>query len=236
MAITDPTDIAGLTIWLEADGAMTLVTGRLSQWTDGSAAANHFLQTVAGSRPLYVADDGDGMPAVDFEGSRYLTATFTKMTQPLTIFVVGRIALSTWNYLFDSNSGERVAIGRHAGSNAMTFIAGNDIGVAGVDAGWHTFTAVHNWSTSFDQRIDGVSISTSDTGGNGLDSCNLGANFGESEQLDGAIRAFIVYDALLTSGQITDVEAYLDAQWFGGGPPAAAPVQHRRRRAHLLGR
>jgi hypothetical protein len=51
-----PTDITGLTVWLDAQDESTidLVTGDVQEWRDKSGNANHATAATAGVRPTYV--------------------------------------------------------------------------------------------------------------------------------------------------------------------------------------
>jgi hypothetical protein len=65
-----PTSVSGLRGWYRARAVdVTLVSGKVSQWSDRSGLGNHLLQSVDGSRPVWVPDDGDGREAVMFNSS-----------------------------------------------------------------------------------------------------------------------------------------------------------------------
>lgn len=61
--LRDPSDIDGLTVWLEADRGVVLdASGNVSEWRDQSGRGNHAVQGTAGARPTYATVAG--RPAV----------------------------------------------------------------------------------------------------------------------------------------------------------------------------
>ncbi|HSH93557.1 MAG TPA: Ig-like domain-containing protein, partial [Roseimicrobium sp.] len=58
-----------LALWLKADSIVGLATGTgISQWPDSGGKSNHFVQSSSGQRPLWIADGGNGIPVVRFDG------------------------------------------------------------------------------------------------------------------------------------------------------------------------
>ena len=76
----DPSDIDGLTVWLEADRGVVLdASGNVSEWRDQSGRGNHASQGTAGARPTYATVAG--RPAVQTTATpRYLTIPQTTDT------------------------------------------------------------------------------------------------------------------------------------------------------------
>ena len=80
-ALWTPTSFTGtLAAWWRADAAnvtTVLVDGkdRVSAWTDNTAYSNDLSQAVSGSRPEYISNAVNSLPAIDFDGSDdFLTA------------------------------------------------------------------------------------------------------------------------------------------------------------------
>ena len=63
-----PSDLPGLRSWFMASEGVTLVSGDVSVWADQSGHGNDAAQTMAGNRPLFVADAFNGHPALRFDG------------------------------------------------------------------------------------------------------------------------------------------------------------------------
>ena len=108
-----PTDIYGLTIWLDAND-LTKITkdgsNNVSQWTDKSYYV--FLFTPTGSnKPVYSATGFNGKPAITFNNKNglQLTSSTNSYTLPatnVTFFFVGHQSATTnANYILDQNTG-----------------------------------------------------------------------------------------------------------------------------------
>lgn len=98
-ALTDfePTDIAGLKLWLRADLGVTLNGATVSDWADQSGNGYHLTQAAAPSQPTFVASDAgaNNQAAIDFDGINDVLARAAGFA-PLdgatayTIFIVSR--------------------------------------------------------------------------------------------------------------------------------------------------
>jgi hypothetical protein len=65
----NPTTLVGLRCWLTAARGVELVSGKVSAWRDQSSNGKDALQATAAFRPTFVADAGDGRPALSFDGT-----------------------------------------------------------------------------------------------------------------------------------------------------------------------
>ena len=107
--ITDPTDIAGLDLWLDASDADTLYTlasggttppaddATTGRWEDKSGNANHAQQPTAGDRPLRRVAEVNGLDVLDFTAGPFMygTANLTpRQTDAKSIFVVCKMDVS----------------------------------------------------------------------------------------------------------------------------------------------
>ncbi len=82
-----PSDVAGLALWLKADGITPLPDGTvISDWPD---ASGNGITTVVFSNPRYFHTAFNGMPAVRFDGSSYILASEFMNFSSFTIFYVG---------------------------------------------------------------------------------------------------------------------------------------------------
>jgi len=115
---TDPTDIAGLTLWLDAnegvynDAGSTLATDgqTVQEWHDQSGNGNHVTQTTTGQKPEYRATGLNSSPSVDFVRANedLLQVDGVAITAPFTYFVVASvdIELSGTNNLMLISTGD----------------------------------------------------------------------------------------------------------------------------------
>ena len=71
MAITDPTDISNLVLWLDAGQGITKDgSDRISAWADQGTNSNDFSQGTGGNQPLFVASVLNSLPVVRFDKVR----------------------------------------------------------------------------------------------------------------------------------------------------------------------
>ena len=80
---------------------------------------------------------------------------------------------------------------------------------------WHYATLLYNGASS-DMRFDGSSVTTGDVGSNDFQAIILswsgtGSNRGWNEE----IMQFLIYDKLLTSGEISKIETWAEEQMNG---------------------
>ena len=99
-----PTDIAGITLWLHADGITGLTdTAAISVWTDNSGQSNSAIQATAANRPLYRDTAGpNNMPWVEFQSANmhfFDLSEFMSFTDP-TVFVVGHQTTGAAQFFF----------------------------------------------------------------------------------------------------------------------------------------
>jgi hypothetical protein len=81
----DPSDIDGLTVWLQADRGVVLdSSGNVSEWRDRSGRGNHAVQATAGARPP-AATDASGRRAVRTNNGKYLEIPSSADLDPAAI-------------------------------------------------------------------------------------------------------------------------------------------------------
>ena len=224
--ITDPTDIAGLQVWLNGGGTYwqdsARTTGASSDgdpvgaWDDASGNANHVLQATSGNRPTLQTAEINGVAAVQFGGSHWLKVAFAGVVgQPTTIALVGKTAASTTNEgkLFDGDAARQL-LDESAG--AWRLYAGNVVTGGTADDDWHTFVARFNGASS-SLRVDGAGVIAADAGVINLDGLTVGADPAGNTGLTGFVAELVVYDSALAGANLTDLEAYFAAKYFGGG-------------------
>lgn len=220
-----PADVSGLLLWLEtgssvqtgvAPGYTTAAVGDpVSRWRDLSAQDNHALQGTTTSQPQYTAN------GVLFDGSDdWMQAIFT-LTQPCTVFLVGRYvsatsfgtmldggtgAEGTMRLLLDGTATDKVLVKSVTTDNANPVLTNVLLR--------HVYQVQFNGASSF-ARVDGittaVSVGTGVPGG-----ILLGARNTLTPSQNGNIllQAVLIYQGALPSTHYTSVETYL-AQQYG---------------------
>lgn len=84
----DPSDIAGMQLWLKADSLALSDNDPVSTWVDSSGSGNDATQAGA-LRPTYKTNQINGLPAVRFNGtSQYLNSNAAADHLPLSIFAI----------------------------------------------------------------------------------------------------------------------------------------------------
>lgn len=240
-----PTDIDGLTLWL--DGAdrstLTLSGSNVTQWTDKSSLENTYTQSTAGNRPTYEVDPVLGVSGLKFtrgNGTHLTPVDTTKLsfnTSTWTTFYVIRLSdpaeagvqtiwrgqtAGGWNRYY-GNWSFWILTSDVQASQAISNIVG--IYTSVVSAG--TQQVLHN----------GVQLgSGSRTTSTMSDWITIGGH-GSGEGMTGYLFEFLIYSTPLTDAQREQVENYLAAKWglrgrMGGtahpfryGPTSLLPTQ-----------
>ena len=70
-----PTDIAGLSVWLDAQdyASFALSGGSISQWNDKSGKNNHAIQGTGANQPTYAATGINSRACVGFASNQFLS-------------------------------------------------------------------------------------------------------------------------------------------------------------------
>lgn len=215
-----PTDISGLALWLDASDAASLTldgSNNVSQWSDKSGNARNVTQSNFFRRPSYTAASQiNGVNVVKFDGTDdLLTAYFTSIPQPATVFVVARFgSLTGFRVLYDSLSTN--PHGMYTSGTVLVLEAGSSLNING---GTVTVNAsllasgVYN-STSSILRLNRTQIASGNAGAFALtNGISFGANRNGSAPFQGDIAEFAYYSRVLTAGEITQVEDYLKNKW-----------------------
>lgn len=228
MPITDPTDIAGLDLWLDFDdtGTLTLSGSDINQVDDKSGNANHFTPILGGVGPDYTASVLNGRGAAVWNATNTgLRNTGYQIPNPSTVFMMfmwtGMNAglccmLDTpatdqgINY-HPVNSGSIICYATSSPFSSNTFQIDEDTP--------YYITVVFNGSSSLARWNGNAGFSGVDLGtGAFTASTNLGrrasAEHGFGNEPGSWCGEVIIYDSALGSTDYQDVETYLDDKWF----------------------
>ena len=239
-AFVNPTNLAGLQLWLDASDASTLydattggslvaVDGAIARWEDKSGNARHVTQATSGNRPTRKASVLNGRDAILFDGSDDGLAVPNTFGQwgsgNWSMFMAVRTGTSvTSKYLFSSVSdppsglfiwsvGDDIRV-RTAGGSTQTLSpalsAATSTGV---------ITSVIRNGTTFTGRI-GASSNTATTSSNGLSFDGATVEIGIYNEpgfrglpWNGHVCEVIAYDSALSDTNRTIVESYLKSKW-----------------------
>ena len=231
MSITDPTDIADLQVWLDAEDETTITFGtgiEVLEWADKSGNGYVFDDAFnSGIGPDRVAGGLNGKHVIHYDNSggdeRLVSqdAALLATTQPYTFFVVcqwDNTPTSGFATVWESDGGPYMGR-RNDGSYPLYTDAGgspsyptNTFAVS--NATPYIITIQYNdaGNDSLGRRdgveqFSGISLGGADIGTLVYAGSGLG-------QEDGFIAEFIIYDRALTATEILDVERYLRHKWF----------------------
>lgn len=219
-----PTDVPGLHGWWDAQ-ALTGLTDAASvaSWPATFGAAGALGQTTTTKQPTYDIDGINGRPALYFNAANVqsmLTANFTAVTGPVTVFVVARhngATVPTTRVVFDGvgasarrrqillSTSPKWSVTNNAATVSSSFNnlpAEADVVSAVIADDQHTirFGAIETVGTSAAATDNPLAW-------------RVGANNADTSPWDGWIGEVLVYAARLTSAQIASVERYLAAKW-----------------------
>lgn len=226
-----PTDLAGLLVWLKADGTLwqddartTPVTADsqvVGSWDDAGPAGNHLLQTTAGAKPLYRTNVRAGQPGVHFDGTDdYLRKSFT-FTQPATIFLVGGFTANKTT--FDGYGTTNLCSIMALTNNVLRLYSGTAVSspnwsVSSQSTGsgpLYCVSAVVNGASSALYR-NGTLMASGNVGASNPGGITLGGPgaLAAGSFLSGDIGEVIAYNTALGATDRQNVEAYLMQRWF----------------------
>ncbi len=235
------TPTSGLKLWLRADAGVTAnAGGRVSQWIDQSGNGMTALNTNASAQPLLVAEGLNQKPVLRFDGvddQLSGTSTYNASAGDYTILTIHRrSAVSSWSapFSFSVNptaNGAPLMTWKESGSEFGV----NNAGVTNVGVYVNTgTTGLNRFSLASATRSGGTSGNggtlnlkmdaglTSALTATGTQTWTSGTtsgyylarhNGGGPTQLKGDIAEVIVYDRVLTTGELTQMEGYLKTKY-----------------------
>lgn len=231
-----PSGITGLQVRYDADAITGLSNGDpVSAWADTSGNGRDMTVFNALNSPTYIASGMNGLPVLRFTNDP-LGATFAGNTfstsAGLTMFAVFQTTTnsSTQTLISLDQSGGGVnqafmyANRWQTGDLFASFDAGsgdNDE-TQNLEAGYndglaHVFTAIGTSPSTVTLRADGGAEVLSHSDGVGsvtIDGLSVGSlNAAASAFYTGDIAELLVYNRVLTGGEITQVEGYLIEKW-----------------------
>ena len=226
--VTDPTDIAGCQLWLDAeqgvysDAGTTLANNNdtVQQWNDQSGNGYNVTQTSEALRPTLKTSGINSKDSVEFDVSDFMDGASPVVSPPNTIFAVFHITSSdTFGaVVYDSDANSRhnffwnVAAGAYRAScqNAETTTQTT------LSADYISSVIQNGASSSIHMNGADVGDGSVDLGTNDLDGITLGtvrAGLSADFYMRGQIAEVIVYDTALSTADRQAVETYLANKW-----------------------
>jgi hypothetical protein len=221
----NPRNISGLAAWYDASAtsSVTLTGGFVSQWSDLSGNGLHLTQSTEANRPSTTTVNG--LQAVDFDGTNdhLFTSTQANARTVFNVHVVDVANVAQTIYHTQSGSGLtdlRMHL-LYSSANeyrSQSVASGVNQGVSGgARTANQRLTALTFSGTASTGRLDGASLAgtTLATGSNQLGIWlgirNISGTL--SLPLNGKICEHIIYDRVLSAGEIGTVERYLASKW-----------------------
>lgn len=224
-----PSDLSGLQVWHLADfgsncsGACTNGASQTT-WADKSSNANNATNGTLGafscSSGTYNTSQINGKPAVQFVNSPtcFVWGTPINLQTASTMFLVARLTTATGNQsLVTGATGNPLMYEFGRSGKEQSLITSGTVLVAGSAASntsWHQVNATYNGTTAtlrIDRAPDG-----SASPGEAITTNELGFGFNArnpSDIFSGQLAEMIIYNRVLTSPEITQVENYLNGRY-----------------------
>lgn len=230
---TDPTDIAGCQLWLDAeqgvysDAGTTLATNNdtVQQWNDQSGNGNHVSQATGGNRPTFKTAGINSKDSVEFADPSFMDSATPVVAAPNTVFAVHVMTLSDafGGVIWDSKANVRHnfywddVLNPDFFRSASVNIETTTVGFGSQFDEYITAVTYNGASSSIFMNGADVGDGSVDLGSNALDGITLGtlrAGLGGGNYyLNGQIAEVIVYDSALSTGDRATVETYLSNKW-----------------------
>jgi len=200
--ISDPKEVNGLVLWLDASDANSITkdaSNKVSKWNDKSGKNFNAEQSDSSTQPIYNATAVNKLPGIVFDGTTTVMNIGTFGQKMSTAFVVGQRSQEV------ENPFERTDGAEHRG-----FVVGNQ-------------SETYNYFPEY--RVNGaISKAPSDwlkniavvVGVNGIQTpAGFKVGFGSPgyAPLDGFLAEILIYERTLTSDEISAVEQYLLGKW-----------------------
>ena len=220
------TSFTSLVAWYRSDqltyqdSALTTVASvdgdPVGGWKDLTTNAFNALQATAANRPLLKLNIRNGLHVLRFDGTDdYLkTATFSTISQPTTVFVVGaQSSANNARTLFDGNTNTSHNL-ENVGNGVYRISAGTTLNTTTTaNINWNIRMAQFNGVSSI-HRTNGVQDASGNAGAGSLAAITIGARGSTfANSFLGDIAEVIVFNVALSTAQIKQVEKYLSQRY-----------------------
>lgn len=217
-AFFSPTSISGLQLW---HSALDVISGTepsnndpVGTWQDLSGNGYHLTQATSTKKPTYKTNIiNTDKPGIYFDGGDSLISTTAAVSQGNTWVLICRPETG-WDYIFDGNT-TRQLMDDNGGPLRMFAGSSFDTSLNPTEGSDYFLFGFYNGASSY-LRHNGTDTSTGNPGSNGFKDLILGARTGDSSWFIGYIFEILLYDSVLSSEQISNLETYFkDASRYG---------------------
>ena len=234
-----PPTLPGLALWLDASDTATITASgsplRVSQWDDKSGNGRNLVQANGANQPVSGATTINSLNAIDFTSGRRVSLTSTTLMQDVgggTVFAVvkgtyssafaaifnitANNATTTTRTYLAGNSGTIISGGRRLDANGFQSVASasvtNDtILVAG---GIYDYSnAALRVRVGSEETLRSGGFQSAGNTSNTNSRILVGANDEGGEQYAGSVCELVVYERVLTAGEIQVLVTYLQNKW-----------------------
>ena len=223
-----PTDIAGISLWLDASQIVGLAdSNSIQAWMDMSGQGNDVSQTTGADQPTYQTNELNGLPVVRFDGiNDTLTRATISTSGNTTIFLVLVTATlgSDSRLIFSSLSSSNVQgeFAFHTRVDNTVFWSRRETASSAVrdvtsqvlsDTTAYLFSTVFN-SGAYFLSVNGTENTTDTPNNFGTgDATAWKVGSGDGTFWNGDMAEIIVYDSALSTGNRQSVESYLATKY-----------------------
>jgi hypothetical protein len=224
----DPSTLAiprtGLALWLRADSLVSTTSGsNVTSWGDSSASLNTASQSVTANQPVLVANAVNGLPAVNFTGSKFLQlpAGMANFTSGASLFVLmSPTSVTAGARVLDLGNGatsDNLQLQLTSSTGAALYVytgatASNVTSTSAISLGrFQLLEAIHNGSASASIFTNGLlgAQGTVNNITNILRNNNyVGQGSAGGNSLNGQIAELILFNRAVTESEQATIEGY----------------------------
>jgi hypothetical protein len=226
--VGDPLDLPGLTLWLDAADASTLITNgnSVTEWRDKSTTRSHVSQGDSARQPVVTSTGLNGHNLVTLDGvDDFLVgpAVLASGDDSFTVFAVWRPHRVAVQVVFEqagAGAGRRAAMlqvngrygfnGQNNDAHGLAPITANDWHLSMMEISEQTLNNVRVFNNG--EGFTGtINIDTQNTG---VDGIRIGSKLvNNAELLDGDVAEIIVYDRVLSPAEHDALALYLESKY-----------------------
>lgn len=210
-----PTDVAGLTLWINSENVTKDGGNLVSQMTDLSGNDNHLVNGTVATQPLWVDGLVNSLPAVTFPDTDQIitVANFAEgnLSMPYYFFMVLTYTDRTGSSYYDFGAGVGASLDTleyYDGSTNIRWYAGGDEIAVLRSGGYHYNSILWNGASS-SYREDGVETSTANIGSQVMQGLTLGASKNSSDNGNPLFCEFLIYNNDIGTSNRDKIETYL---------------------------